>query len=90
MFPSDADLARALGIMAYRTGNFSRAVSLLQESAGSRATDAELMYTLGMAQRQTKDSAGSAKSLQKALDLGLKGDAAKEVRALMTPEKPAK
>ena len=90
MFPSDADLARALGIMAYRTGNFSRAVSLLQESAGTRATDAELMYTLGMAQRQTKDSAGSAKSLQKALDLGLKGDAAKEVRALMTPEKPAK
>ena len=89
-YPNDAELSRALGVLSFRTGNFPRAVSLLQESARTRTTDADLMFTLGMAQRQTKDIAGSAKSLQKALDLGLKGDAAKEARTLLTPEKPAK
>lgn len=90
MFPSDAELTRALGILAYRTGNFPRAVSLLQESARTRTTDADLMFTLGLAQRQAKDPAGGAKSLQRALELGLKGEAAKEARALLTPEKAAK
>ena len=90
MYPNDAELARAMGVLSFRTGNFPRAVSLLQESARTRTNDADLMYTLGMAQRQTKDIVGSAKSLQKALDLGLKGEAAKEARSLLTPEKPAK
>lgn len=84
-YPGDADLARALGILHLRTGNYARAVSLLQESARVREADAELFYFLGQALRQLRDPAGSATALRRALDLGLREELAKEARGLLTP-----
>ncbi len=79
-FPDDPEVAKALGIITYRLGNFSRALSLLQESAAKRSDDAELTYYLGMAQKQLTKSADARKSLQRALELGLKGDQAADAR----------
>jgi tetratricopeptide (TPR) repeat protein len=85
-FSGDAELARALGIITFRLGSFSRAASLLSESARSRPTDAELFYYLGLAQQQTKDAA-APRSLQKAIDLGLPENLAKEAKKALAPAK---
>jgi Flp pilus assembly protein TadD len=88
-FPADADVARALGVIMYRTGNFPRAASLLQESARTRTSDAELMYYLGMAQHQAKNPAEAKRSLERAIELGLKDDLAKEAKRVLTPPEKA-
>jgi len=82
-FPEDPEVAKAFGIIVYRQANYSRAVSLLQESAGKRADDAELTYYLGMAQRQLAKNADARKSLVHALELGLKGDHAAEAKRVL-------
>jgi Tfp pilus assembly protein PilF len=79
-FPDDAELAKAFGIIVYRQGDYARAASLLQESAGKRASDSELMYYLGMAQFQLNKRTESKQSLQRALELGLKDELASEAR----------
>ena len=88
-YPGDTELARALGILNLRTGNFSRAASLLQESARVRGNDAELFYFLGQALRQVRDPTASASALRRALELGLREDLAREARALLGPASTA-
>src|SRR5260370_24540763 len=70
-FPDDADVARVLGVLAYRRGDYSRAIQLLAESARQKTHDAELQYYLGMAQYQLKQRVESKEALQRALDLNL-------------------
>lgn len=70
-FPQDPEVAKALGIMMYRQGNYTRAVGLLKESASKLTTDATLMYYLGMAQYRNNEQADSKLSLQRALELNL-------------------
>lgn len=84
-FPSDGEVARAFGLILYRQGNFARASSMLQESARTLTNDAEIQYYLGRAQHELKEDAASKGALQKALDLGLKDEFAKEARRLLTP-----
>ncbi len=82
-FPSDPLVARTLGILAYRRGDFKRAVQLLSESEGQLADNAELQYYLGMATLRAKepDSEKRAKqALQKALTLNLPSKLAEEAR----------
>ncbi|WP_414661859.1 tetratricopeptide repeat protein [Horticoccus sp. 23ND18S-11] len=81
---TDADLAKAIGIAAYRLENNSRALSLLQEASRSKASDAEVFFYLGMTQKRLKDSPGATRSLQKALTLGLTGTLAEQARAAST------
>ncbi len=70
-FPGDPEVAKALGIIVYRQGDFARSAGLLRESANRRTDDAELMYYLGMAQYHLKQKVESKKSLQRALELKL-------------------
>jgi tetratricopeptide (TPR) repeat protein len=79
-FPDDAELARAFGIIVYRAGDYARAASLLEESAGKRDGDSELMFYLGMAQFQINKRTESKQALQRALELGLKVELAAEAR----------
>ena len=60
-------------------------MNLLQESSRSLTTDPDVMYYLGLAQHNLKDRAGSTRSLQRALELGLKGDLANEARKILNP-----
>jgi Flp pilus assembly protein TadD len=82
-FPGDPDVAKALGLIVYRQGDYSRATSLLQESARQKNGDAELMYYLGMAQYHLKNRAESKTALQKALDLNLSGAPAVEAKRIL-------
>ncbi|MDP3071628.1 MAG: tetratricopeptide repeat protein [Opitutaceae bacterium] len=87
-FPGDAELTRAFGLILYRQGNFTRAATLLQESARTLTKDAELLYYLGRAQIENKDADAGKSSLERALTLGLKDEFAQEARRLSAP--PAK
>jgi Flp pilus assembly protein TadD len=82
-FPADPEVAKALGMIVYRQGDYSRAASLLQESARQRNGDAETMYYLGMAQYHLKNRAESKSALQKALDLNLAGAPATEAKRVL-------
>jgi Flp pilus assembly protein TadD len=81
--PADAEVARTLGIVVFRRGDFSQAASLLLESARQRSEDAELRYYLGMAQYRLKNRTESKVSLQRALDLKLSGPEAAEARQVL-------
>jgi tetratricopeptide (TPR) repeat protein len=79
-FAEDPDVAKALGILAYRQGDYARSSRLLQESAGKLSGDPKVFYYLGMDQYQLKQQADSKRSLQHALDLSLRGELANEAR----------
>ena len=79
-YPEDAEVEKVLGILVYRQKDFERAASLLKDSAQKRGKDAELLFYLGMAQHQLGDLSSAAKSLRRALDLGLHGEQADEAR----------
>ncbi len=82
-FPNDPEVAKLLGIAVLRDGNFQRALNLLQESARANPNDAEIAFHIGLAQRGLNNPAGSTKSLQRAIELGLAGTLATEARRLL-------
>ena len=81
--PNDPELAKAFGVIVYRMGDFTRAASLLRESASKRTEDAELFYYLGAAQSKLKQKTESRQSLQRALDLKLKPELAAEAQKIL-------
>jgi len=82
-YPNDAEVAKALGIAVYRQKNHIRAVSLLEEAVRQRGTDPEVHFYLGAAQLELKKTAEGKKSLEKAMENGLKGDLAAEAKKLL-------
>ncbi|MGD0058949.1 MAG: tetratricopeptide repeat protein [Verrucomicrobiia bacterium] len=79
-FPDDPDVAKALGILAYRQGDYVRSSTLLQESTSKRTADAQVFYYLGMAQYRLREPSESKQSLQRALDLNLEAGLAVEAK----------
>jgi uncharacterized protein HemY len=79
-FPADPDLARALGLVAYRQADFTKAVMFLQETAAQKGRDGELMYYLGMAQWHLNKRSEGKVSLQRALELGVNDILAAEAK----------
>lgn len=82
-YPSDADVAKAVGIITYRQGDYGRAATLLQESSRARGSDSEVLYYLGMSQFQLKKTDQSKQTLQRAIDLGLKNELMTEARRVL-------
>lgn len=82
-FVGDPEVAKALGMIVYRQGNYSQAADLLQESARQISQDPELQYYLGMAQYRLKHSAESKAALQRALDLNLSGSEAADAKRII-------
>jgi Flp pilus assembly protein TadD len=78
--PGDADVAKTLGIVSFRRGDFARAVELLKESARKMAQDAELLYYLGMAHLQLKQRIEARQALNQALKLSLDASLAESAR----------
>jgi tetratricopeptide (TPR) repeat protein len=68
-FPDDPEVARTLGVVVYRRGDFKRAAQLLKESAGKRKADGDLYYYLGMAHYQLKEKNESKEALRQAVAL---------------------
>jgi tetratricopeptide (TPR) repeat protein len=79
-YPDDADLARSLGLLAYRRGDYVRASQLLQESSQKYGQDGEVLYYLGMAHYQLKQKSESKAELQRALSLNLESKLAEDAR----------
>lgn len=82
-FPDDTELTRALGVLAYRHGDYGRAVQLLQESAQTVNNDGELYYYLGMAQYQLKHAPQSKVALQRALTLNASAKYADDAKKVL-------
>jgi tetratricopeptide (TPR) repeat protein len=70
-FPDDLDLARMLGILAYRKAEYRESVRLLRDSSKKFDNDGELSYYLGMDYYQLKQRKESKESLQRALALNV-------------------
>ncbi len=86
-YPDDNELSRALGVLAYRKGDYSRAVQLLQESSANPNKDGELLYYLGMAHYQMKQKTQSKTELQSALTLNLPPKLADDARKALADQK---
>jgi tetratricopeptide (TPR) repeat protein len=82
-FPADPNLARVLGVLAYRRGDYSAAARFLKQSLQTRKNDGELFYYLGMAQYQLKAKAESKAALQQALALNIQAKLATEARGVL-------
>ncbi|MGH7996191.1 MAG: tetratricopeptide repeat protein [Opitutaceae bacterium] len=69
-YPNDPRVTRACGILAYRSGDFKRAESLLVLGLGGSRTDGEGMFYLGMARYRLKEPSSKA-TLDQAVGTGL-------------------
>lgn len=79
-FSNEPELAKALGVLIYRQGNYARAKTFLEEGSRQLGSDPEVFYYLGMAQHHLKERAASVRSLQRAVELGLKAELAVEAK----------
>jgi tetratricopeptide (TPR) repeat protein len=83
LYPDDTELTRALGVLAYRTGEYTRASQLLQESSQSLNSDGEVFYYLGMAHYQLKHALPAKSALQRAVTLKLPSSLADNARKVL-------
>jgi tetratricopeptide (TPR) repeat protein len=79
----DADLAKTLGKIAYRRGDFPNAITFLEESSAKHSEDAEVFYFLGMAQYQQKAKEESKSALDRAMSLSPNAAFAPEVKKVL-------
>lgn len=82
-FPADPEIAKALGVLSYRRGNYARSAQLLNESARQRSEDGEVFYYLGMTHRQLQEPRQSREALQRALALNVPAALADEAHRVM-------
>jgi hypothetical protein len=85
---ADPLVRKALGVRAYRRGEYALAARELSESAKARSTDGELFLWLGMALKELDQNRQCADALRKAIALGLKDAQVEEsskVLASVTP-----
>ena len=83
MYPDDTELTRALGVLAYRRGEYARAAQLLQDSSQTLNNDGEVFYYLGMAHYQLKHTTQTKAALQRALALNLPSQSAEGARKVL-------
>jgi tetratricopeptide (TPR) repeat protein len=83
IYPDDIQLERALGVLAYRRGDFPRAAQLLKDGSQTLTSDGELFYYLGMAQYQLKQTPQAKASLQRALMLKIQAKPADDARKIL-------
>ena len=77
----DTELARTLGLVAFRQGDHRRAIGWLESAKPAYLKDAMLWFQLGMSQSELNQTSAATDSLERALALGLSGPAADAARA---------
>ena len=80
LYPDDAEITKALGILSYRRDLYPRSADLLKEAAAKRRDDPELLYYLGQAYRQLKQWSDCKGTLERALALNLSAILADEAK----------
>jgi Flp pilus assembly protein TadD len=71
--PKDAEVAKALGIISYRRGDFPGALRLLNQGIQYGLKDGKTFYYLGLAESQLKHTKEARSALQQALTMNLPG-----------------
>jgi tetratricopeptide (TPR) repeat protein len=82
-FPDDPEVAKALGMVVYRRGDYARSAQLLNESARKRPSDADLLFYLAMAQAKLKEPGESQEALRQALALTSNSQLADEAKRVV-------
>jgi tetratricopeptide (TPR) repeat protein len=82
-FPGDTELTRALGVLAYRRGDYQRAATLLNEGSQTLTTDGELFYFLGMSNYQLKRTPPAKQALTRALALNVSSKYADDAKKVL-------
>jgi tetratricopeptide (TPR) repeat protein len=85
--PDDVELARALGKLAYRRGEYQYAAQLFKEVQQKQAADAETYFYLGMSQSRLKQQADGAISLRQALAMNVDAKLAEEAKRVLGEQK---
>jgi tetratricopeptide (TPR) repeat protein len=67
--PNDPELAKTLGLLAYRRADYKRSMVLLRETDDQSGKDGEVSFYLGMDYFKLKQPSQSKLALQRALDL---------------------
>jgi tetratricopeptide (TPR) repeat protein len=82
-YPDDPDLGRAMGVLAYRRGDYAKASRSLRQCVQVRTNDAEAHFYLGMVQYRLDQRQLSKASLQKAVALPLNSALAQEATRVL-------
>jgi Flp pilus assembly protein TadD len=82
-YPTDKEIARTLGMLSYRRGDFRSAARLLNESLPADSPNGQTLYYLGMAQYQLKNTKESKAALTQALGTNLPGQLATEAKRVL-------
>jgi len=86
-YPGDPELAKALGILAYRRQDYKRSIQLLKESARTRQDDASIYYYVGLGHSKLKENAESKAAFQRALALNLDEKLSADAKRVMAEMK---
>jgi tetratricopeptide (TPR) repeat protein len=70
-YPDDPEIAKTLGILSYRRGNYPQSEELLKQAAAKGNDDPELLYYLGEVFHQLKRYTECKDTLQRALSLNV-------------------
>jgi tetratricopeptide (TPR) repeat protein len=81
--PQDAEIARTLGILMFRRGDFRGAVRLLTEASQKETADGATWYYVGMSQYHLKQTKESKEALQRALAMNVPTPLAEEARRVL-------
>lgn len=79
----DVELTSALGILAYRCGDYSHSAQFLKQGIQKQNNNGELLYYLGKADYQLKLRQESKDALQRALSLNLQANLAADARKVL-------
>ena len=83
-FPDDPQVARALAMILFQQGNYSRAADLFNTISNSAGADARLFYCLGICEYHLRNYIETKTSLERALDLNLSGQDAVDARQTLS------
>jgi tetratricopeptide (TPR) repeat protein len=81
--PEDTEIARTLGILMFRRGDFRGAVRLLTETSQKETADGATWYYLGMSQYRLKQTKESKDALTRALAMNVPTPLAEEARRVL-------
>ncbi|MBL9193435.1 MAG: tetratricopeptide repeat protein [Opitutaceae bacterium] len=80
-FRTDSEFNRALGMVVFRSGDFRRALGLLESSTEGYRNDAEIWYYVGRCYQELKEFTPAIEALNRAITLGLRGAPAEDAKA---------
>ncbi len=83
-FPDDPQVARALAMVLFQQGDYSRAANLFDAISNSTSADARVFYCLGICEYHLRNFMETKTSLEHALSMNLSGQEAVDARQTLS------